>query len=97
MNESTHVDENPNQITVDENPNQITSGKTRLRHQIKELEGEVQKLKNHPLLLESRRLKKENDRLNARVEEIETAASNLVNATIELTKIVSRSFEPEKI
>jgi uncharacterized protein with PhoU and TrkA domain len=88
MNESTHVDENPNQIT---------SGKTRLRGQIKELEEEVHKLKNHPLLLEARRLKKENDRLHARIEEMEQAASHLVGAALELTKIVTRSFEPEPV
>jgi len=74
---------------------QITAGKSRLRQQIKELESEVVKLKSHPLLIEAQRLQKENARLVKRVEEVETAASNLVLSAIALVKIVTASFEPE--
>jgi len=74
---------------------QITAGKSRLRQQIKELESKVVKLKSHPLLIEAQRLQKENARLVKRVEEVETAASNLVLSAIALVKIVTASFEPE--
>jgi len=75
---------------------QITTGKGRLRHQIKELEAEVANLKNHPLLVEAQRLRRENDRLHKRVEEMENAAINLVNSAIELVRVVNRSFDEPK-
>lgn len=72
---------------------QITAGKGRLKAQIKELEDQVRLLSNHPLLVEAKRLQKENDRLTKRIEEMEVASCNLVTSAIELVKVVNRSFD----
>jgi len=77
------------------NQEQITRGKNRLRAQVKELEQEIVKLKTHPLLRESQRLQRENARLQKRVDEVENAASNVLESALILARLINASFVQE--
>ena len=68
---------------------QITKSKGLLRQQIRELEAELEAMRNAPLKQEAARLAKENATLLHRIEEVEAAAAETVKAALKLARVAS--------
>lgn len=71
------------------NEEQITTGKSRLRGQIKELERELQILRSHPLRRQFEEQKARNEALAKKLAKMETLASTLVDAAIDLAREIT--------